>query len=194
MVLARTASVALAFLVVACSGPTGPQGETGEAGPSGLPGERELQGEAGTATQVPPGPMAMNTDAGVSIPVSCLSPCHGFNGVVSQFQTSVHYTEYLVNAASATPETAWTAPGSPCGNCHAIDALQQRVSGNVLTSNDGGVANLASGELQYRDPLTHALSSANYAGTANNFVGGYDLNYGDPLGRFAYLTVQYSMR
>ena len=35
---------------------------------------------------------------------------------------------------------------------------------------------------------------ANYAGTANNFVGGYDLNYGDPLGRFVYLTVQYSMK
>jgi len=34
---------------------------------------------------------------------------------------------------------------------------------------------------------------ANYAGTANNFVGGYDLNYGDPLGRFVYLTAQYSM-
>ena len=110
--------------------------------------------------------MAANVDAGVSIPVSCLSPCHGFNGVVAQFQTSVHYAEYLVNVASATPETAWTTTGSPCGNCHAIDALQQRVSGNVLTSNDGGVANLASGELQYRDPVTHALSSANYAGTA----------------------------
>lgn len=35
---------------------------------------------------------------------------------------------------------------------------------------------------------------ANYAGTANNFVGGYDLNYGDPLGRFVYLTAQYSVR
>ena len=116
--------------------------------------------------QGPAGPMAMNAEAGVSIPVSCLSPCHGFNGVVSQFQTSVHYTEYLANTASATPETEWTAPGAPCGNCHAIDALQQRVTGNVVTSDDGGVANLASGELQYRDPVTSALSSANYAGTA----------------------------
>jgi hypothetical protein len=110
--------------------------------------------------------MAMNADAGVSIPVSCLSPCHGFNGVVSQFQTSVHYTEYLANTASASPETAWTTPGAPCGNCHAIDALQQRVGGNVVTSDDGGVAHLASGELQYRDPVTHALSNANYSGTA----------------------------
>jgi iron complex outermembrane recepter protein len=35
---------------------------------------------------------------------------------------------------------------------------------------------------------------ANYAGTANNFVGGYDLSYGDPLGRFVYLTAEYSLR
>ena len=34
---------------------------------------------------------------------------------------------------------------------------------------------------------------ANYAGTANNFVGGYDLSYGDPLGRYVYLTAQYSL-
>ena len=34
---------------------------------------------------------------------------------------------------------------------------------------------------------------ANYGGTANNFVGGYDLGYGDPLGRFVYLNVQYTL-
>jgi hypothetical protein len=105
-------------------------------------------------------------DAGIAIQTSCLSPCHGFNGVVSQFQASVHYTEYLANVASATPETAWTTPGAACGNCHAIDALQQRVSGNVGTTDGGVVANLASGELQYRDPATGALSSANYVGSA----------------------------
>jgi iron complex outermembrane receptor protein len=33
---------------------------------------------------------------------------------------------------------------------------------------------------------------ANYAGSANNFVGGYDLSYGDPLGRFVYARVTYS--
>jgi hypothetical protein len=113
-----------------------------------------------------PGAAAENVDGGATIPVSCLSPCHGFNGVVAQFQTSVHYTEYLVNVSSATPETAWTTTGDACGNCHAIDALEQRVTGNVLTTDGGVVANLASGELQYRDPATGALSSANYAGTA----------------------------
>lgn len=33
---------------------------------------------------------------------------------------------------------------------------------------------------------------ANYAGSANNFVGGYDLAYGDPRGRFVYGRVDWS--
>jgi iron complex outermembrane receptor protein len=32
---------------------------------------------------------------------------------------------------------------------------------------------------------------ANYAATANNFVGGYDLAYGDPVGRFVYLSATF---
>jgi iron complex outermembrane receptor protein len=32
---------------------------------------------------------------------------------------------------------------------------------------------------------------ANYAATANNFIGGYDVSYGDPRGEFAYLRVTY---
>jgi hypothetical protein len=101
-----------------------------------------------------------------SIPVSCLSPCHGFNGVVSQFQTSAHYTEFLTNESSATPEAEWTAPGAPCGNCHAIDALQQRVTGSVGVVDGGAIANLATGELQYRDPTSGAQASASYIGSA----------------------------
>jgi iron complex outermembrane receptor protein len=34
---------------------------------------------------------------------------------------------------------------------------------------------------------------ANYAGSANNFIGGYDLAYGDPRGRFVYGRVQYTL-
>ncbi|MGO9837738.1 MAG: ammonia-forming cytochrome c nitrite reductase subunit c552 [Polyangiaceae bacterium] len=161
MVQGRSIAVALALLLVGCSGPTGPGGPAGEQGEAGAPGLSGAMGSMG-----PPGSADFGVDGGVTIPVACLSPCHGFNGVVAQFQTSVHYTEYLVNVSSATPETAWTTTGDPCGNCHAIDALQQRVTGNVTTSDDGGVVNLASGELQYRDPVTGALSSANYAGSA----------------------------
>ncbi len=149
----------------ACSGPDGPAGPAGPAGASGEAGAQGVAGSAGTAGSTD----AMESPDGAiagSLPVGCLSPCHGFNGVVAQFQTSVHYTEYLVNVSSATPETEWTAPGAPCGNCHAIDALQQRVTGNVGTTHDGGVANLATGELQFRDPSTGALSSATYVGNA----------------------------
>ncbi|MDB6101346.1 MAG: hypothetical protein JWO52_1345 [Gammaproteobacteria bacterium] len=35
---------------------------------------------------------------------------------------------------------------------------------------------------------------ANYAALANNFVGGYDLSYGDPRGRFVYASATYSVR
>jgi iron complex outermembrane recepter protein len=34
---------------------------------------------------------------------------------------------------------------------------------------------------------------ANYAGSANNFIGGYDISYGDPLGRFVYANANYSL-
>ena len=149
-------------LCVACSGPTGPagpQGETGPTGPQGATGPAGPAGEAG-----PPGPPGMGADSG-AVPVSCLSPCHGFNGVVAQYQTSQHYVTYVTNLGSETA-AEWTTPGAACGNCHAIDALQNRVSGNVLTADDGGVANLASGELQYLDPVTNKANYATYAGTA----------------------------
>ena len=35
---------------------------------------------------------------------------------------------------------------------------------------------------------------ANYAASANNFVGGYDLTYGDPRGRFVYGRIGYQFR
>lgn len=34
---------------------------------------------------------------------------------------------------------------------------------------------------------------ANYASSANNFIGGYDISYGDPRGRFVYATVAYTL-
>ena len=156
----RLTVVAVAFLLVACEGPNGPPGAPGEAG---TPGPAGTQGPAG-----PTGPRGPGTtsEAGTGIQVGCLSPCHGFNGVIAQFQTSVHYTEYLANVTSATPEAAWTAPGQACGNCHAIDGLQQRVAGAVGTTGDAGVVNLASGELLYAAPKTGAQTAATYTGSA----------------------------
>jgi iron complex outermembrane recepter protein len=43
-----------------------------------------------------------------------------------------------------------------------------------------------------RNLLNQAPPYANYAGSANNFIGGYDITYGDPRGRFFYGTVTYS--
>lgn len=145
-----------------CSGPEGPAGAEGEGGP---PGPQGATGTAGpTGPQGAAGASGEGVDGG--IPVSCLSPCHGFNGVISQYQGSVHYVAYLTNVGSSTA-AEWIEPGAACGNCHAIDALSQRVAGKVGTADDGGVVNLAGGELQYRDPKTGALSSASYVGSAD---------------------------
>ena len=35
---------------------------------------------------------------------------------------------------------------------------------------------------------------ANYASVTNNFVGGYDLSYGSPYGRYVYATVEYTLQ
>ncbi len=152
----------MSLLNAGCTGPTGPMGAEGEAGPPGPQGATGPAGPAGEAG--PPGLPGVVGDAG-AVAVSCLSPCHGFNGVVAQYQTSQHYVTYVTNLGSETA-AEWTTPGAACGNCHAIDALQNRVTGNVLTNDDGGVVNLASGELQYRDPVTNVASYAAYAGTA----------------------------
>jgi hypothetical protein len=160
---AAAAGATLLCALPACLGPDGPAGAAGtngEAGAQGTAGPIGPQGATGPTGGTP-------LDGGLAfLPVSCLTPCHGFNGVIAQFQTSVHYTEYLVNVSSATPETEWTTTGDACGNCHAVDGLEQRVNGNVGTLDGGTVANVASGELQYRAPGTGSLSTSTYLGTA----------------------------
>jgi hypothetical protein len=102
----------------------------------------------------------MMPDGGLT--TSCLSPCHGFNGVVAQYQTSVHYAAY-VNNLNGGEVADWTG-ATACGNCHAIDALQQRVQGNVTPAGDAGPENLQYGELDYFSG--GKLQEATYAGTA----------------------------
>ena len=157
--------LAIAGSATACTGPTGPQGESGEAGVSGAQGTPGPAGPSGP--QGPAGPGGTSIDGGVaSIPTSCLSPCHGFEGVVSQFKASVHYSAYVTNIGTATADE-WTAPGAACGNCHAIDALEQRAAGTVGTTNGGVVANLKSGELSFFDPVKKSVGEATYAGSAS---------------------------
>jgi hypothetical protein len=166
----RLAETILGLLLLApltaCEGPTGPSGLEGEAGavgaqgPSGTTGPRGPSGGAGDGGFTLP-------DSGIAIQASCLSPCHGFNGVVSQFQTSDHYIEYLTNTVSATPETEWTTPGVACGNCHAIDSLGLRAAGTIAKVDGGGsVAHVKSGELEYFDAVTGKVNDALYAGSA----------------------------
>jgi len=47
--------------------------------------------------------------------------------------------------------------------------------------------------LGVRNLFNRSPPYANYASSANNFVGGYDLSYGDSLGRFVYLTAEYTL-
>jgi hypothetical protein len=161
-----TWSTVVLLAAAACSGPTGPAGAPGEAGPAGPQGATGPAGPAGLpGSPGDSGAAGSGAEGGVGIPVSCLSPCHGFGGVVEQYRSSIHYTAYVTNVGTTTA-SEWTTPGSPCGNCHAIDALEQRAAGNVGTDVDAGVVNLSSGELQYLDPTTSKPNYANYAGTA----------------------------
>jgi hypothetical protein len=109
--------------------------------------------------------MSVGIEGGTAgLPSSCLTPCHGFNGIVEQWKTSTHYSTFISNLGEDEVAT-WTGNGA-CGNCHATDAIAQRVASNVGTVTDGGVTNLAKGELGYRNPSTGALTEATYAGTS----------------------------
>jgi len=101
--------------------------------------------------------------AAAALPSSCLTPCHGFDGIVEEWKTSTHYAAFISNLGGEEIAT-WTG-AQACGNCHATDALEQRVSGDVTTTGDAGVTGLASGELNYRAP-SGALAEAVYAGNS----------------------------
>jgi len=149
--------VSAAGVVVACSGPEGAQGPAGPAGSNGAQGTPGPQGPAGEAGA--PGTLP---DGGLT--VGCLMPCHGFNGVVAQYETSVHYAAYVDNLNGGEVAT-WTG-ATACGNCHAEDGIQQRVAGNVGIVGDAGVTNLAYGELEYRSSTNGAVNESTYAGQA----------------------------
>src|SRR5262249_4425069 len=127
-------------------GPPGSTGPQGESGPPGPPGEAGVNGMT-----------TVSVEGGLAgLPSSCLTPCHGFSGIVEQWKTSTHFSTFIANLGEDEVAT-WTGPG-PCGNCHAIDAIAQRAAGSVGTAADGGVAHLAQGQLGYRNPATSALA------------------------------------
>jgi hypothetical protein len=155
-----------AMFVLTCSctgenGQPGPAGERGEKGEQGSVGPPGPVGEAGA-----PGPAGTGVplDASAALPASCLSPCHGFNGIVEQWKTSTHYAAAVANLNGGEVAT-WTGPGA-CGNCHAIDALEIRLTGSVGTRAGGVVTNPKLGELGYHNPATLQFTDSTYTGQA----------------------------
>ncbi len=137
------------FGLASCEGPAGPEGPPGAAAavppsPSGGPGP---VGPAGVA------------DGGLA--VGCMSPCHGFNGIVEQWKTSTHYLAVLSNTNEVP---TWTGNG-PCGNCHASDGLPRRLAGNVNASGAGPTSTKL-GELNYLTS-TSTTAEANYSGQSS---------------------------
>ena len=129
----------------------GPQGEKGDKGDPGDPGEPGPEGPPG---EVPEG----------TLTATCLGPCHGFTGIVEQWKTSTHYATYIANLGGEEVAT-WTG-STACGNCHAIDAIEQRVDGNVNFAGTAGPKNVTTGQLNYLNSTNSRVVEATYAGQA----------------------------
>jgi hypothetical protein len=149
------------------TGPAGAQGPRGEAGPKGATGE---PGPAGP--QGPAGPAGADSGDGGGGPgvvegnlnVSCLSPCHGFTGIVEQWKTSTHFATYVANLGGEEVES-WTGT-SACGNCHSIDGVEQRLAENVRYLGTTGPVNVAEGQVGYLNSTNNKVSESTYAGHA----------------------------
>jgi hypothetical protein len=94
----------------------------------------------------------------------CLGPCHGFNGIVEQWKTSTHYATFISNLGG-TEVATWTG-AKACGNCHAIDAIEQRVAANVGHVGAVGPANVKKGQINYLASTTGKITESIYAGQA----------------------------
>lgn len=144
-----------ATTLAACTGPTGPEGQAGangEAGPMGPPGP------AGASDA---GPIAL-VEGGLQ--ASCMSPCHGFNGIVEQWKSSTHYFGAIVNVEE---QVSWTSPNSACGNCHATDGLPSRLAGQgtLASGSTVGPTNYKLGQLNYTK-ATGGVAELGYGGHA----------------------------
>lgn len=145
-------------------GPEGPQGEQGpegERGPRGDAGPPGPEGERGP--EGPPGPGEGTLPEG-GLDVSCLSPCHGFTGIVEQWKSSTHFATFISNLGGAEVEV-WTGART-CGNCHAIDGIEQRLADNSIYSGTTGPENGTKGQINYLDSTSDRVSEASYGGHA----------------------------
>lgn len=143
-------------------GPAGAQGPAGDAGPQGPQGPTGPSGADGAA-----GPSGPGYDGGTmdgALTTSCLSPCHGFTGIVEQWKTSRHYATYIANLGGEEVAT-WTGPNA-CGNCHAIDGIEQRVAGNVGYIGTTPPLNVTHGQTNYLNSTNSKITESTYAGQA----------------------------
>ena len=181
MLVAANRHAATAAIAAACSGddgatgargPAGAQGPRGEVGPAGPIGDTGETGPAGS--EGPAGPAGPTGPAGDgaggvgvmdgTLNVGCLSPGHGFTGIVEQWKTSTHFATYVANLGGEEVES-WTGT-SACGNCHSIDGVQQRLDENVRYIGTTGPTNVAEGQINYLNSTTNKISESTYAGHA----------------------------
>lgn len=95
--------------------------------------------------------------------VGCLAPCHSFTGLVEQWKTSTHYATYIANLGGEEVDS-WTGQ-TACGNCHAIDGIQQRVAGNVIAAGTTP-PNAGHGQTNYLNSTNSKVAESTYAGHA----------------------------
>ena len=132
-----------AFAAGACSGSdgaAGPTGKPGATGPIGAPG--------------PQGPAGGGSDAGNYLTGACTVPCHAFTGVLAQWRFSNH----------SHPQENEVGGGT-CGNCHALDGIQQRVAGNVTVPVGATPQNVTKGHVSYLT-ATNTAGEVNYGGAS----------------------------
>lgn len=167
------------------TGPTGPKGEKGDTGPQGATGPQGKTGPMGATgpqgEQGPAGPSGAAGDGGeagggsVALPegtlnASCMVPCHTFSGIVEQWKTSRHYATYVANLGGDEAET-WTGQ-KPCGNCHAVDGVQQRLADNLIHTGTDGPSDAKHGQVNFKDSTSGKISETSYAGVATVAVVG----------------------
>src|SRR6478736_1001749 len=155
------------------AGATGPKGDKGDTGPKGPQGDQGDQGDPGEqGEQGPPGDGA-GGDSGVpvgTLNASCMKPCHTFAGIVEQWKTSRHYATYISNLGGDEVDS-WTG-AKACGNCHASDGPELRISGNVThAGSQTGPVGLSHGQLNYKD-ASNAIKEIVYAGQTTVAVVG----------------------
>jgi hypothetical protein len=84
--------------------------------------------------------------------------------VVEQWKSSRHFATYVANLGGEEVDT-WTGPRA-CGNCHAIDAIEQRLANNLLYAGSDGPVNAGEGQLNYKNSQNDRIEEASYAGQA----------------------------